>query len=152
NGVSLITSGSDAKFALLGGRSVGGMTLNRFYVLHCMAIPLAAALLIMIHFWRVREDGGISRPVLRRVVGNDRFEMTNSRCRMGLMPGSQGVRESGIRNLESDPFINSGTRSAADRGHDRRESCSAPDLGLRISRALMNPHEDLPLGVLAGLG
>src|SRR5437868_7991907 len=63
NGVSLITSGSDAKFALLGGRSVGEMTLNRFYVLHCVAIPLAAALLIMIHFWRVRKDGGISGPL-----------------------------------------------------------------------------------------
>ena len=63
NGVSMITSGSDAKFALLGGRSVGEMTLNRFYVLHCVAIPLAAALLIMIHFWRVRKDGGISGPM-----------------------------------------------------------------------------------------
>jgi cytochrome b6 len=63
NGVNLITSGSDAKFALLGGRSVGEMTLNRFYVLHCVAIPLAAALLIMIHFWRVRKDGGISGPM-----------------------------------------------------------------------------------------
>jgi len=63
NGVSLITSGSDAKFALLGGRSVGEMTLNRFYVLHCVAIPLAVALLIMIHFWRVRKDGGISGPM-----------------------------------------------------------------------------------------
>src|SRR5438132_2692561 len=63
NGVSMITSGSDAKFALLGGRSVGEMTLNRFYVLHCVAIPLAAALLIMIHFWRVRKDGGISGPL-----------------------------------------------------------------------------------------
>src|SRR5919206_1493786 len=63
NGVKLITSGSDAKFALLGGRAVGEMTLNRFYVLHCVAIPLAAALLIMIHFWRVRKDGGISGPM-----------------------------------------------------------------------------------------
>src|SRR3982751_2988893 len=63
NGVSLITSGSDAKFALLGGRSVGEMTLNRFYVLHCVAIPLAATILIMIHFWRVRKDGGISGPM-----------------------------------------------------------------------------------------
>ncbi len=60
---NLITPGSDAKFALLGGRSVGEMTLNRFYVLHCVAIPLAAALLIMIHFWRVRKDGGISGPM-----------------------------------------------------------------------------------------
>ena len=48
---------------LLGGRAVGEMTLNRFYVLHCVAIPLAAALLIMIHFWRVRKDGGISGPM-----------------------------------------------------------------------------------------
>src|SRR4030095_9457125 len=63
NGVSLITSGSDAKFALLGGRSVGEMTLNRFYVRHCVAIPLAVTLLIMIHFWRVRKDGGISGPM-----------------------------------------------------------------------------------------
>jgi cytochrome b6 len=63
NGVKLITPASDAKFALLGGRAVGEMTLNRFYVLHCVAIPLAAALLIMIHFWRVRKDGGISGPM-----------------------------------------------------------------------------------------
>jgi quinol-cytochrome oxidoreductase complex cytochrome b subunit len=63
NDVKLITPYSDAKFALLGGRAVGEMTLNRFYVLHCVAIPLAVGLLIMIHFWRVRKDGGISGPM-----------------------------------------------------------------------------------------
>jgi quinol-cytochrome oxidoreductase complex cytochrome b subunit len=56
----LITSGSDARFVLLGGRFVSGDTLLRFYVLHCVAIPLAVAVLIAIHFWRVRKDGGIS--------------------------------------------------------------------------------------------
>ena len=30
------------------------------HILHCIAIPLAAALLLAIHFWRVRKDGGIS--------------------------------------------------------------------------------------------
>lgn len=59
-GVDLITSGSDARFLLLGGRVVGETTLLRFYVLHCIALPLAVALLIAIHFWRVRKDGGIS--------------------------------------------------------------------------------------------
>jgi quinol-cytochrome oxidoreductase complex cytochrome b subunit len=44
----------------LGGRFVSGDTLLRFYVLHCVAIPLAAAVLIAVHFWRVRKDGGIS--------------------------------------------------------------------------------------------
>ncbi len=61
--VELIHSGSDARFALLGQRFVGEMTLLRFYVLHCIALPLAAALLIAIHFWRVRKDGGISGPL-----------------------------------------------------------------------------------------
>ncbi len=59
-GVDLITSGSDARFLLLGGRFVGETTLLRFYVLHCIALPLAVALLIAVHFWRVRKDGGIS--------------------------------------------------------------------------------------------
>jgi quinol-cytochrome oxidoreductase complex cytochrome b subunit len=48
---------------LLGARKVGEETLNRFYVLHCLAIPLAAALLMGLHFWRVRKDGGISGPL-----------------------------------------------------------------------------------------
>src|SRR5213082_2281543 len=61
--VSLIHSGSDARFLLLGGRFVSGDTLLRFYVLHCVAIPLAVALLIAVHFWRVRKDGGISGPL-----------------------------------------------------------------------------------------
>src|SRR5580765_6911015 len=59
-GVDLIHSGSDARFLLLGGRFVGETALLRFYVLHCVALPLAAALLIAVHFWRVRKDGGIS--------------------------------------------------------------------------------------------
>jgi quinol-cytochrome oxidoreductase complex cytochrome b subunit len=58
--VELIHSGGDARFLLLGARFVGEATLLRFYVLHCVALPLAAALLIAVHFWRVRKDGGIS--------------------------------------------------------------------------------------------
>ena len=46
-----------------GARNVGEETLNRFYILHCIAIPLAVALLLAIHFWRVRKDGGISGPL-----------------------------------------------------------------------------------------
>ena len=63
DGIDMITNASDARFGLLGARFVGEETLNRFYVLHCIAIPLGAALLIAIHFWRVRKDGGISGPL-----------------------------------------------------------------------------------------
>ncbi len=61
-GVDMITRGSDSRFALLGARVVGEETLNRFYVLHCVAIPLLAAFLIGLHFWRIRKDGGMSGP------------------------------------------------------------------------------------------
>lgn len=63
DGIDMITNASDARFGLLGARFVGEETLNRFYILHCIAIPLAASLLIAIHFWRVRKDGGISGPL-----------------------------------------------------------------------------------------
>ena len=62
-GVPLIHAGDDARFALIGGRSIGAATLLRFYVLHCVVIPLAAGFLMAIHFWRVRKDGGISGPL-----------------------------------------------------------------------------------------
>jgi quinol-cytochrome oxidoreductase complex cytochrome b subunit len=62
-GRDMITNASDARFGLLAARFVGEDTLNRFYVLHCIAIPLVVALLLAIHFWRVRKDGGISSPV-----------------------------------------------------------------------------------------
>jgi quinol-cytochrome oxidoreductase complex cytochrome b subunit len=48
---------------LLGGHSVGQSALLRFYVLHVALLPSAMILLIMVHFWRVRKDGGLSRPV-----------------------------------------------------------------------------------------
>lgn len=61
--VNLVHSGNDAKFGLLAGRFIGESTLLRFYVLHCIAIPFVVTLLIAIHFWRVRKDGGISGPL-----------------------------------------------------------------------------------------
>jgi quinol-cytochrome oxidoreductase complex cytochrome b subunit len=62
-GIDLITSASDSRFILLGARSVGEETLIRFYVLHCVAIPLVAAFGMAVHFWRIRKDGGISGPL-----------------------------------------------------------------------------------------
>ncbi len=62
-GIDMITSGSDTRFALLGAPRIGEETLNRFYVFHCVAIPLLAAFLMAVHFWRIRKDGGISGPL-----------------------------------------------------------------------------------------
>jgi quinol-cytochrome oxidoreductase complex cytochrome b subunit len=54
--------GKDIKFLLLGDTSVGQEALLRFYVLHVAVLPLLMSLLIAVHFWRVRKDGGLSRP------------------------------------------------------------------------------------------
>jgi quinol-cytochrome oxidoreductase complex cytochrome b subunit len=58
-----ITAANDVRFLLLGDMRVGSNALLRFYVLHCVGLPLVAAVLMMAHFWRVRKDGGISRPL-----------------------------------------------------------------------------------------
>jgi len=52
--------GNKIRFLLLGGHEVGENALIRFYVLHIFILPLAMAVLIGIHFWRVRKDGGIT--------------------------------------------------------------------------------------------
>ena len=51
--------GKITRFLLLGGRTVGENALLRFYVLHCVVLPLAAIFLVGIHFWRVQKDGGL---------------------------------------------------------------------------------------------
>ncbi|MEZ4653739.1 MAG: cytochrome b N-terminal domain-containing protein [Candidatus Eisenbacteria bacterium] len=58
--LSLVDGAHDARALLLGGETVGAAALLRFYVLHCVVIPLAIAVLMAIHFYRVRRDGGVA--------------------------------------------------------------------------------------------
>jgi cytochrome b6 len=51
--------GHKIRFLMLGGNLVDANALLRFYVLHCMILPLAAIFFIAIHFWRIRKDGGL---------------------------------------------------------------------------------------------
>jgi quinol-cytochrome oxidoreductase complex cytochrome b subunit len=55
--------GGTIKELLLGGHTVGESALLRFYVLHVAVLPALLALATMVHFWRIRKDGGISRPL-----------------------------------------------------------------------------------------
>lgn len=60
---SVVDKYNDMRFVLLGGTTVGANALLRFYVLHVIAVPVAVCVLAAVHFWRVRKDGGISRPL-----------------------------------------------------------------------------------------
>src|SRR5256884_1194029 len=55
--------GRQVKLVLVGGGEVGPPTLIRWYVLHVLALPFIAVLLMAVHFWRIRKDGGISGPL-----------------------------------------------------------------------------------------
>lgn len=50
------------RLLLLGSDTVGEEALIRFYLLHVMLLPLAAAMLMAVHFWRIRKDGGLTKP------------------------------------------------------------------------------------------
>lgn len=54
--------GNKMRFLLLGGNEVNANALLRFYVLHCVILPLAAVALVGVHFWRIRKDGGLYVP------------------------------------------------------------------------------------------
>jgi quinol-cytochrome oxidoreductase complex cytochrome b subunit len=54
--------GKTIKFLLLGGNITGQNALLRFYVLHCFVLPMIICVMMGIHFWRIRKDGGISGP------------------------------------------------------------------------------------------
>ncbi len=54
--------GGFLKKMLIGGESVGQPALTRFFALHVILLPLSMLVLMAIHFWRIRKDGGLSRP------------------------------------------------------------------------------------------
>ena len=54
--------GEQVKNFLLGAREVGQDTLVRFYAFHIFLLPTLLVLLLGLHFWRIRKDGGVSAP------------------------------------------------------------------------------------------
>ena len=55
--------GNSLRELLLGGHIVGQEALIRFYVLHVVVLPGLVGLFTIVHFWRIRKDGGLSRPL-----------------------------------------------------------------------------------------
>ncbi len=54
--------GGIIKHLLIGGNIIAQEALTRFYLLHIIILPVACFTFIGIHFWRIRKDGGLSRP------------------------------------------------------------------------------------------
>ena len=60
---SLFDPGGFLKKLLIGGEAVGQPALSRFFTLHVIFLPLSILVLLGIHLWRIRKDGGLSRPL-----------------------------------------------------------------------------------------
>lgn len=52
--------GEGMRQILLGGFDVGQNALIRFYTLHIAALPVILTIIISVHIWRVRKDGGMA--------------------------------------------------------------------------------------------
>ena len=54
--------GTMQKEFFLAGTIPGAETLNRVYFLHIMLLPIIITTFMGVHFWRIRKDGGLTRP------------------------------------------------------------------------------------------
>jgi quinol-cytochrome oxidoreductase complex cytochrome b subunit len=90
---------------MLGGNVVGQEALIRFYALHVIVLPAFAVLLIAVHLWRVRKDGGLSRP---DEAGDTVHQVELSRLptskTYGLMELARGTTPQVGRNPEDEVF------------------------------------------------
>ena len=79
--------GGFQKQLLLGANYVGQEALIRFYVLHVAVLPLLMAVLMGVHFWRVRKDGGLSRDETAAREPSDVFSPTKTYGLMAVVKG-----------------------------------------------------------------
>lgn len=83
--------GPRLKFLLLGGNIVGDNALIRFYVLHCVLLPLGLAAGVAVHLWRVRKDGGVAGSLHRQAFQAARraADSRRDRNRRGATEGEE---------------------------------------------------------------
>lgn len=82
---STLFIGDMIKYVFLGGTVVGQNALLRNYVLHVMVLPLVMGILIAIHFWRIRKDGGLTRPEENMIPKENNTEVVEDLKSYGLM-------------------------------------------------------------------
>ena len=51
---------------LIGDETVGQAALTRFFMLHVIFLPVTMLVLTGVHFWRIRKDCGLSRPLVAK--------------------------------------------------------------------------------------
>jgi quinol-cytochrome oxidoreductase complex cytochrome b subunit len=97
--------GPKLKYLMLGGHVVGQEALIRFYALHVIVLPGVAGLMIAVHLWRVRKDGGLSRPdEPGDVVEQVELGQLPTNKSYGLMELARGTTPQVGKNPEDEVF------------------------------------------------
>ena len=97
--------GPKLKYLMLGGNVVGQPALIRFYALHVMVLPAVTILMVAIHLWRVRKDGGLSRPdEPGNIVGQVELSQLPTNKTYGLMELARGTTPQVGANPEDEVF------------------------------------------------
>ena len=97
--------GPKLKYLMLGGNVVGQEALTRFYALHVIVLPTVALLMVAVHLWRVRKDGGLSRPdEPGDVVQQIELKQLPTNKTYGLMELARGTTPQVGKNPEDEVF------------------------------------------------
>lgn len=94
--------GDQLRAVLIGGTEIGQNTLIRFYILHCVALPLLLAVAGAYHMWRIRKDGGLAvtdRLTLfhQQQAGEPKISPTKTYALLGIKQGTTvSVKSSAI--------------------------------------------------------
>jgi len=97
--------GPKLQFLLLGGHTVGQEALTRFYALHVIVLPAVAFLGVSIHLFRVRKDGGLSRPEeVRSSVDRIALNELPTNKSYGLMELARGTTPQVGKNPDDEVF------------------------------------------------
>ncbi|MDX2000682.1 MAG: cytochrome b N-terminal domain-containing protein [Thermoanaerobaculia bacterium] len=103
--------GELTRFVLLGDQVVGQEALIRFYVLHVAVLPVIMTILIGVHFWRIRKDGGLSRPAGADLPeAQPAFALAREGKLEGLAPlaKTQKKKSFGVLGMVRGPFTKVG--------------------------------------------
>lgn len=97
--------GEHIQFILLGDTTVGQEALLRFYVLHVAVLPLILTTLIAIHFWRIRKDGGLSRPEEEDILDSEVITESKTVTLDKVLPETVSVATVKSNNNEEINFM-----------------------------------------------
>jgi quinol-cytochrome oxidoreductase complex cytochrome b subunit len=74
------------KELFLGGTTAGKESLTRVYIMHIMLFPIALFIFLGIHFWRIRKDGGLTKPENFEPTAADRELLAVPEKKGGVFP------------------------------------------------------------------